>query len=72
MRRRTTSSTGVCASGSAGRKVGCIRGRATYLLAITEHDEACYLLAQTEALAWLEWHKKCCRAAFPKGEGDAE
>ena len=36
---------------------------------ITEHEEACYLLAQAEALAWLEWHKKCCRASFPKGEG---
>ena len=39
------------------------------LQAIMEHDEAYYLHAQSEALAWLEWHKKCCRATFPKGEG---
>ena len=39
------------------------------LEAIMGHDEAHYLHAQSEALAWLEWHKKCCRATFPKGEG---
>ncbi len=42
------------------------------LRAITDNDEAHYLRAQTEALAWLEWHKKCCRASFPKDEGDHE
>ena len=42
------------------------------LRAITENDEALYLRAQIEALAWLEWHKKCCRACFPRGEGDDE
>ena len=42
------------------------------LKAITEHDEVCYLHAQAEALAWLEWHKKFCRASFPKGEEDGE
>ena len=51
---------------------GVYPGKGDLLLAITEHDETCYLLAQTEALAWLEWHKKCCRASFPKGEGGAE
>ena len=40
------------------------------LQAITEHDQITYLHAQAEALAWLEWHKKCCRAAFPKGDQD--
>jgi len=42
------------------------------LEAIVENDEARYLRAQAEALSWLEWHKKCCRAGFPKGEGDDE
>ena len=42
------------------------------LQAITKNDEPCYLHAQAEALAWLEWHKKCCRASFPKGEEDGE
>ena len=42
------------------------------LRAITENDEAHYLRAQIEALAWIEWHKKCCRASFPRGEGDDE
>ena len=51
---------------------GVYPGKSDLLLAITEHDETCYLLAQTEALAWLEWHKKCCRASFTESEGDAE
>ena len=38
------------------------------LQAITTNDEAHYRHAQAEALAWLEWHKKCCRAVFPKGD----
>ena len=38
--------------------------------AIMNHDESKYLRAQAEALAWLEWHKKFCRAKFPKGEDD--
>ena len=42
------------------------------LKAIMENDEALYLRAQAEALAWLEWHKKCCRASFPKDAGDKE
>ena len=40
------------------------------LEAITTKGEAHYRHAQAEALAWLEWHKKCCRAAFPKGDRD--
>ena len=39
------------------------------LKAITEHNEKLYLRAQVEALAWLEWHKKCCRASFSAGDG---
>ena len=36
--------------------------------AITSGDESLYLRAQAEALAWLDWHKKFCRAEFPRGE----
>ena len=39
---------------------------------LMQHDEERYLRAQAEALAWLEWHKKCCRASFPKGEERGE
>lgn len=39
---------------------------------LMKHDEEHYLRAQAEALAWLEWHKKCCRASFPKGEERGE
>ncbi len=42
------------------------------LQAIMKNDESLYLHALAEALAWLEWHKKCCRASFPKGGEDAE
>ena len=38
------------------------------LEAIMDNDEKKYLYAQAEALAWLEWHKKCCRASLPKSE----
>lgn len=40
------------------------------LKAIVAESQDQYLLAQTEALAWLQWHKKFCRASFPRGEGD--
>ena len=39
------------------------------LTAIMKEDESHYLRAQAEALAWLEWHKKFCRALLPKGDG---
>ena len=39
---------------------------------LMEQGEERYLRAQAEALAWLEWHKKCCRASFPKGEEHGE
>lgn len=38
------------------------------LQAIMSHEESFYLRAQAEALAWLDWHKKFCRASFPQGE----
>ena len=40
------------------------------LESIVTHGEPYYLRAQSEALAWLEWHKKFCRATLPKGEED--
>ena len=40
------------------------------LEALAKESQDRYLLAQAEALAWLQWHKKFCRASFPKGEGD--
>ena len=40
------------------------------LEAIVEHPESRYLHARAEALAWLEWHKKFCRASFPQSEED--
>ncbi|MGH7988428.1 MAG: type III-B CRISPR module-associated protein Cmr5 [Candidatus Binataceae bacterium] len=35
------------------------------LEAIVKHGESKYLRAQLEALGWLEWHKKFCRAYLP-------
>ena len=51
------------------REDGVYPSSGNVLKAIMEHGEARYLRAQAEALAWLEWHKKCCRACFPKGDG---
>ena len=42
------------------------------LQAIVAEDEPRYLHAQAEALAWLEWHKKFCRASLPKSEEGTE
>lgn len=41
---------------------------ANLMTAIVENGEPLYLRAQAEALAWLVWHKKFCRATFPRGE----
>ena len=35
------------------------------LQSIMSNDESLYVFAQAEALAWLEWHKKSCRASLP-------
>ncbi len=40
--------------------------------AIMMGEQSLYLRAQIEALAWLEWHKKFCRASFPADEGNGE
>ena len=49
-------------------------GSADLLKAIMDNDQPMYLRAQAEALAWLEWHKKFCRAEFPAdgNEGSGE
>jgi CRISPR-associated protein Cmr5 len=53
-----------------GKDDGVYSSAADLLQAIISNDEALYLHAQAEALAWLEWHKKFCRASFPKGVED--
>jgi CRISPR-associated protein Cmr5 len=52
------------------RDGGVYAGEEDLLEAITQHDEARYLVAQVEVLEWLQWHKKFCRATFPKGKED--
>lgn len=47
---------------------GVFPGAHDLLQALMSHDESFYLRAQAEALAWLLWHKKFCRAEFPRGE----
>jgi CRISPR-associated protein Cmr5 len=50
------------------KDAGVYPSAADIIKAIMEHRESLYLRAQAEALAWLEWHKKFCRASFPKSE----
>ena len=52
------------------RENGGIYHSSDLLKAITQHDEAHYLRAQVEALAWLEWHKKFCRADLPREDAE--
>lgn len=54
------------------REDGIYREGQDLLQELMERDESSYLRAQAEALAWLEWHKKCCRAFFPKEDGTGE
>ena len=48
-----------------------VYAREPLLDALIEGGEAEYLRAHAEALAWLEWHKRFCRAYLPK-KTDAE
>lgn len=50
------------------RTKGVYPGASDLLAAIVAGDESHYLRAQAEAIAWIEWHKKFCRATFPRGE----
>jgi len=47
------------------RDGGIYAGATDILDAIIKHGEQQYLQAQVEALAWLVWHKKFCRAYLP-------
>jgi CRISPR-associated protein Cmr5 len=47
------------------REGGIYPGGMDLLEAIVQNGEAQYLRAQVEALAWLVWHKKFCRAYLP-------
>lgn len=46
---------------------GVYPGVENVMAAITESDQARYVRAQIETLAWLNWHKKFCHAYLPKG-----
>lgn len=46
------------------------RGRPELMDAIIESNEADYLLAQAEALAWLVWLKKFAKAYLQRGGDD--
>ena len=49
---------------------GVYAGANSLLQAIINGDQSKYILAQAEALSWLDWHKKCCRAIFPEGTAE--
>ena len=49
---------------------GIYPGSPDLLKAVMDNNESMYLRAQAEALAWLEWHKKFCRAELPKDGGN--
>jgi CRISPR-associated protein Cmr5 len=52
---------------------GIYPGDRDLLKALMDGDQASYLRAQVEALAWLAWHKKFCQAELPRRERvDAE
>lgn len=46
--------------------------QADLLEAIVAHGEGEYLRAQAEALEWLVWHKKFCRAYLPHDENEED
>ena len=50
------------------RSGGVYSGAGDLISAIVENDQDSYLHGQAEALTWLEWHKKFCRAYLPADE----
>ena len=50
---------------------GVFTGSDDAIQSIITGTEEQYIEAQAEALAWLTWHKKFCRALLPNSEGDA-
>ena len=49
------------------REGGVYAGEPDAVGALMEGDQALYLRAQAEVLAWLTWHKKFCHAYLPRG-----
>jgi CRISPR-associated protein Cmr5 len=45
---------------------GVFHGEPDLLAALMAGDQAGYLRAQAEVLAWLTWHKKFCHAELPR------
>lgn len=45
---------------------GVYAGKTPFMAALTNGDQDQYTLAQAEALAWLTWHKRFCRATLQK------
>lgn len=45
---------------------GVYAGNTGFMAALTAGSQDQYTLAQAEALAWLTWHKKFCRATLQK------
>lgn len=45
---------------------GVYAGNTGFMAALTTGNQDQYILAQAEALAWLTWHKKFCRATLQK------
>jgi CRISPR-associated protein Cmr5 len=43
-------------------------GELDLLTALVGGSQSLYVRAQTEALAWLVWHKKFCRAYLPASD----
>ncbi len=54
------------------REDGVYPSQPDILKAIVDNEESLYLRAQAEALAWLEWHKKFCRAYLPAEDENAQ
>lgn len=50
------------------REEGVYSREPDLLQAIISQSQSRYLKAQVEALEWLSWHKKFCRAYLPRGE----
>ncbi len=56
--------------GDDGPYTGTEGGDSAIFDEIMDSDQRLYRMAQAEALAWLEWHVKFCRAFFPRRSGE--
>ncbi len=50
------------------RAEGIFPGSRDLLASLMQSEQQDYLRAQVEALEWLTWHKKLCRAHLSKGQ----